>query len=254
MLRLNGSSATTWIGDPFVARVTTNRLLPRVGRSSEALLLDKGAADVPDGFACYIRFAEHSGDEDDNGFPRDTLMLPQEMRYIADGDVLRIDPQRGTVRVLYRRSSGSNSILLTERCNSNCVMCSQPPRDHDDSHIIRETLDAIPLISPATRCIGLTGGEPTLLGNDFLRIVRACREYLPNTAVHVLSNGRAFRFLPFCQQLAKIQHHDLMLGIPVYSDIAWKHDFVVQAQGVTDHFKTNHQRSNQNQPVISLSL
>ena len=30
----------------------------------------------------------------------------------------------------------SNSMLLTERCNSYCVMCSQPPKAGDDGHLV----------------------------------------------------------------------------------------------------------------------
>ena len=37
------------------------------------------------------------------------------MRYLAHGDVVRIDPRRQFVNALYRRASPSNSLLVTER-------------------------------------------------------------------------------------------------------------------------------------------
>ena len=53
----------------------------------------------------------------------------------------------------------------------------------------------------------------------------------PNTALHMLSNGRLFNYLTLCREIAAIDHPDLMIGIPLYSDIPHRHDFVVQADG-----------------------
>jgi His-Xaa-Ser system radical SAM maturase HxsC len=85
-----------------------------------------------------------------------------------------------------------------------------------------------------TRELGITGGEPTLLGEGLLEIVRACKQSLPNTALHMLSNGRMFNYLSLCRELAAIEHPDLMVGIPLYSDVPNRHDFVVQADGSFD--------------------
>jgi hypothetical protein len=52
--------------------------------------------------------------------------------HLSDGDVVSISPT-GHVRTLYRRQSKSNTLFATDRCNSLCVMCSQPPREVDDS-------------------------------------------------------------------------------------------------------------------------
>jgi hypothetical protein len=54
----------------------------------------------------------------------------------------------------------------------------------------------------------VTGGEPTLLGDDFFRILRAMKSYLPQTAVHILSNGRLFAAPEFAKQYADIRHFD----------------------------------------------
>ncbi len=43
----------------------------------------------------------------------------------------------GNIKTLYRVNSCHNMILSTERCNSNCLMCSQPPKDRND---VTETL------------------------------------------------------------------------------------------------------------------
>ena len=189
--------------------------------------------DIPEGFGWYLlpsaaaRFAERLANQR-------TISLPAELDYLGDGDVIRINPERRAIRVLFRKSSPHNSFLLTERCNNYCLMCSQPPRNVDDGWIVDEVIDALPLIDRGTAEIGITGGEPTLLASRFFDLVRAAKSYLPDTALHVLSNGRLFRDLEQAQRLREIDHPDLMLGIPVYSDLAHVHDYVVQADGAYD--------------------
>ena len=155
------------------------------------------------------------------------------LEYLQGGDVVLMLPS-GTVNVLYRKASPHNTVLATERCNSFCLMCSQPPRDVDDSYRVTEILRLIELIDDDCKELGISGGEPTLLGDDFLNIVRKARDSLPSTALHVLTNGRLFTDRAFAQRLGEIAHPDLMLGIPLYSDIDTTHDHVVQAKGAFD--------------------
>jgi His-Xaa-Ser system radical SAM maturase HxsC len=152
------------------------------------------------------------------------------LEYLSDGDVVSID-HSGFVRTLYRRNSNHNFIFVTDQCNSYCLMCSQPPKPIKDFDRIREHLRLIDLIDPAAGQLGLTGGEPTLFKDDFLRLIRHCKSKLPETALHVLTNGRLFFYRDFAQKLGEINHPDLMLGIPLYSDVDSEHDYVVQAKG-----------------------
>lgn len=110
-------------------------------------------------------------------------------------------------------------------------MCSQPPRDVDDSDRMADTFRLIDLIDPETRELGITGGEPTLFKDGFLRLIEHCRTQLPHTVLHVLTNGRLFFYGDFARKLGEIGHPDLMLGIPLYSDVDSEHDYVVQAKG-----------------------
>src|SRR5690606_33460689 len=140
-----------------------------------------------------------------------TAVLPNDYEYLGDGDVVRLHPAKKAIRALYRRKSRQNFFLLTERCNNYCLMCSQPPKKADDSWIIEEILSAIPLIDPTTPEIGFTGGEPTLLGDNLIRILRTAKNYLPHTALHILSNGRRFQDPVFTEKYASIDHHDMMV-------------------------------------------
>jgi len=159
------------------------------------------------------------------------IVSGDDVEFMHDGDILRLDFGRGHVQSLYRINSTHNSILATDQCNSNCLMCSQPPKDIDDSYLIAEHLRLISLISKHTQQLGITGGEPTLLGEGLFRILEACRDTLPNTRLHMLTNGRLFYYRSFAERLAQVNHHALMLGIPLYSDLAHHHDYVVQAKG-----------------------
>src|SRR3989442_1360607 len=50
----------------------------------------------------------------------------------------------------------------------------------------------------------------------------------------MLSNGRRFADREYAAGLAQVRHPDFMVGIPLYSDVASHHDFVVQAIGAFD--------------------
>jgi len=146
-----------------------------------------------------------------------------------------MEPESGFVRSLYRPADKHNSIFVTERCNSNCLMCSQPPKDKDDSdRLTQRNLELINLIAPAPNYLTITGGEPTLLDQNLLTIIAALRDNLPSTAVHMLTNGRRFAWPEFTARFAAVAHPNFSLGIPLYSDVAGIHDYVVQAKNAFD--------------------
>jgi His-Xaa-Ser system radical SAM maturase HxsC len=216
----------------MVLRVSDRHDRPKGLRAREAFLITDG--NLPEGFGLYMTFAKDEARLSGLPSKAKTIILPDELSYLADGDVLRLWPKNNAIRVLYRRNSYHNHFLLTERCNHYCLMCSQPPKNIDDSWIADDVLAAIPLIDPSAQEIGFTGGEPTLLGDDFFRILRAMKSYLPHTAVHILSNGRLFSSPEFAKRYADIRQSDAMIGIPVYSDVSTIHDYVVQSDGAFD--------------------
>ena len=216
----------------IVVRLTSEQDRPHVLRAREAFLVSDD--NIPEGFDIYLTLEKNSSVL--NHLPPKTkvIILPDEFNFLGDGDVLRLWPKSGEIRVLYRRNSHHNHILLTERCNHYCLMCSQPPKAVDDSWIVDDVLALIPLIDSSTPEIGFTGGEPTLLGDGFFRILKSMKSYLPHTAIHVLSNGRLFAEENFAKRYADIRHQDAMVGIPIYSDVSTIHDYVVQSDGAFD--------------------
>lgn len=166
--------------------------------------------------------------------PLNYLRLPAGFAELGDGDVVSIYPQSGRVRVLYRRESRHNFFLVTERCNNYCLMCSQPPKKVDDGWLIDEIAQALPLIDPATPALTFTGGEPLTEWRRFLGLLELTRDLLPDTAVHVLTNGRAFATPDVAHAWAGIEHPNLSAGIPIYAAVDHIHDYVVQARGAFD--------------------
>ncbi len=162
------------------------------------------------------------------------VALPTSLHYLTEGDIVRYVPSEGALRVLYRKNSRHNVLFITERCNSRCIMCSQPPRDVNDSYLVREILQSIPLMAKETSQLCITGGEPTLDFPGLLRIVHSTRDNLPKTSLHMLSNGRLFHHWEYAKAIASLSHPDFVIGIPLYSDLPSQHDYVVQSTGAFD--------------------
>jgi len=229
MLKLHARLARSWDDNPYVARVSTTAERPAALAEREAFIIRDAVSSVPHGFRAYLNFGPSAPPQS-----AQLISIPESLAYLAHGDIVRVVPRTAEIAVLYRKAASFNSMLVTEQCNSNCLMCSQPPKEADDRYLADAFLEAIPLMDLSTRELCITGGEPTLLGDKLLDLIAACKVNLPNTALHILSNGRLFNYLSLCGKVASVGHPDLMVGIPVYSDIAGCHDLVVQAKGAFD--------------------
>lgn len=202
-------------------KITTNEHLPSALRKKYALLSESSSGD---GFQAVLR--------KNSTIAANTtaFRLSEEIHHLSNDDVVALETDRARLRVLYRRLSNQNSILLTERCNHYCLMCSQPPKTADDSYLMKEVKELIRLIPDDTKELGFTGGEPTLYGDEFIDLLRICKSYLPRTALHILSNGRTFKDFNFAKKYAEVRHPDIMIGIPIYSDDPVAHNFIVQSE------------------------
>jgi His-Xaa-Ser system radical SAM maturase HxsC len=239
---------------PLVGQATLAGDWPETG---ETVLL-RVAEDAPAGgmaLECFYRtdapfpVAGSIGATPSSGALGPAIVFPPSLDHLSPQDIVAVNRRTGRTRVLYRRASPHNSLLVTERCDNYCLMCSQPPRNVNDDALVDEILALIPKLPKDLRELGFTGGEPTLRGERFINILESCRDHLPSSAVHVLSNGRGFSDRGYAERWATVQHPDLMVGIPVYSDQSHIHDFVVQADGAFDqtirgilNLKSLHQR------------
>lgn len=228
VIKIQSQSATKSI----LYSVSTNEELPLVLRAHKAYLVKN--ENVPEGFKHYLVLDHLTNCIAALPLNAEYTILPQDYTYIANDDVIRISKDKSAIRVLHRASSPNNGILITEQCNHYCLMCSQPPKAINDSWLLEETNSLIRMIPKYTKEICFTGGEPTLFGEEFLDILRLTKSYLPETGIHILSNGRTFSDESYAKSYASIDHPDMMVGIPIYSDDPAQHDYIVQSKGAFD--------------------
>jgi His-Xaa-Ser system radical SAM maturase HxsC len=232
MIALHGRA--TWIGETARLDRAVWLLVDRgtltSQRANRAFVIDSGS-NPPPGFDLYICRSESPHPDPPY---RPCIRLAPLLDYLAGDDVIALDPRRGQLRVLWRAASPLNSILLTERCNHYCLMCSQPPKTSEDDHLLDNARELVRLLPPSTGAFAITGGEPTLYGDRLVELLRLARNLLPRTAIHILSNGRLFSDAEFADSYASVDHPDLMVGIPIYGAEPALHDYVVQSQGAFD--------------------
>jgi His-Xaa-Ser system radical SAM maturase HxsC len=113
-------------------------------------------------------------------------------------------------------------------------MCPQPPI-LQEKDITPFNLQLISLFDKNTQEIGITGGEPTLIGDNLFVLIKHIQKELPKTAISILSNGVKFADKEFAMKLAQCKHFDLQIDIPLFSDIAEEHNKIV---GANTFYKT----------------
>jgi His-Xaa-Ser system radical SAM maturase HxsC len=161
------------------------------------------------------------------------LCDPQELHRLHDGDIVSVQDD-GKINILYESSSDHNTLLVTERCNGSCIMCPQSLVSHEEDKT-PFILRIISLIDQKAQVLGITGGEPTLLGDRLIKIVRECKERLPRTQLALLSNGIRFEDFDYVKELMLVQHPGLIIDIPLHSDTDTEHDKII---GVKGFYKT----------------
>src|SRR3954470_13787196 len=163
MIPLRGRAASTHLPAPL------SRTLWRVDTTAHAAALDSTVRAMT---ALRVRAgevppAEHALCLTEPGTPATTMRhpaieLPADLNYLAPGDIVHSTPDGTDLHVLWRVASDQNSILLTERCDNYCLMCSQPPRDRDDHWLLDQANELLTMLPRNTRAVCFTGGEPTL--------------------------------------------------------------------------------------------
>ena len=89
-------------------------------------------------------------------------------------------------------NSNDNALFITSQCNNRCVMCCQPPLLRNDlDGYFQKNMALIDSAPRELRSLGITGGEPTLLGDRLFELLRHIRLKLPETEIHLLTNGHS---------------------------------------------------------------
>lgn len=198
-------------GPPFVVKVV--RAKPPAADASQYAILTGGGA------------GPHSCSSPQGGF---TLLVSEDDS--PEGDVLLCIPAHGVAQRLFRHGSQHNTLLLTERCDQLCVMCSQPPKASNDDWRFPHYERALHLVD-RDAVIGISGGEPTLYKDVLLNILGRVSEKRPDLSYHILSNGQ--HFVPEDRERLAELHRRVRItwGIPLYSHQAKQHDRIVGKEG-----------------------
>lgn len=212
---------------------TQNISKPIVGRITRFVLNDEYEILITDKISDLTKNifkAVLTSDVCESAFDQPLIHSIVSVDHFKEGDIVVLNTD-GVINTLYRVNSFHNFMLFTERCNSNCLMCSQPPKDKDDTDYYYQLFkEMIPLVPKDCYELGITGGEPTLLGSRFFHLLELLKENLPDTDIHCLTNGRAFAWDNVSTRLGGLSYDRLMLGVPVYSDVYHLHDYIVQAK------------------------
>lgn len=144
------------------------------------------------------------------------------------GDVVFVDPERRALFRWLRRGSPHNTLLVTERCDQLCLMCSQPPRKtHID--LFGQLAQACRLADPDT-VIGLSGGEPTLYKDQLFELLDATLRARPDLSFHILTNAQHFS-ADDIPRLRLWRPDQVRWGVPLYSSVPQVHDRIVAKAG-----------------------
>ncbi len=152
-----------------------------------------------------------------------------EISKLCDGDIVLIETN-GMVNQIWDSDAPHNALLATEDCNCSCIMCPQPRKkdSEDKTHL---NIRIIKLLDPKrTTSVGITGGEPTLLGEGLVKLIMECKKRLPHAPILLLTNGKRFEDISYVEKICAIGH-DVTFGIPLYSDNDTEHDRIVGAKG-----------------------
>ncbi len=182
---------------------------------------------IPKGYKCVISFRQMPLSNNC------TCVTVQDISLFAEGDVVSVN-DKGEICWLYDINATSNAVFTTERCNHRCIMCPQPPiaTEHDRTDF---NLQLIKLFDTHSKESGITGGEPTMIGDRLFEIICQIQKSCPKAAISMLSNGVKFADKDYASKLALCRHHDLQIDIPIFSDIASEHNRIV---GANTFYKT----------------
>jgi His-Xaa-Ser system radical SAM maturase HxsC len=150
---------------------------------------------------------------------------------LEDGDVLIPETTGNKALISYRTSDAHHALFLTNRCNSYCLMCSQPPTKHDDGWLVGEALDIIRHIRESPATLGLSGGEPLLLGANLRVVLDTLSAHHPTTRIDVLTNGRLLSDAAVAHAVLAGLTAKVQWLVPLYGHADMLHDFVVQSPG-----------------------
>ena len=161
-----------------------------------------------------------------------SLKRTEKWTNITYGDILFIS-KKGLVRHLFKRGQSEIDLFLTNKCNSNCIMCPLPEtvRKKDNYGHFRWLTDFINILPSDIPYINVTGGEPTFEVEHFLTIMRLLKNKFHCSEFQLLTNGRSFSDSVFLKDAIENMPSHTRIAVPLHSCNEIVHDSITQSKG-----------------------
>lgn len=139
----------------------------------------------------------------------------------------------GCAYKFYDSRSLDNAILVTNKCNSNCIMCptAEAIRRNNEIYSGAQLIRLARNIPDDAAHITITGGEPFIIKKDMFELLGFLKDKLPDISYLLLTNGRAFCSREYTELFKQTVPPDLELGIPLHGFNAKTHDGIVRSDG-----------------------
>lgn len=147
---------------------------------------------------------------------------------LCDGDIVSVMSD-GVVNVLWKCHSDENLLFFTDYCNSHCIMCPQTQLNNV-SHYYQKCNRVLDLIKDTPKYLCITGGEPTFLPDEYLKLLSRIKKQFSNVALQILTNGKNFADFDFAKKSVMNSPIDTLYAIPLYSGNPEIHDIIVRSK------------------------
>lgn len=159
------------------------------------------------------------------------FQLPADSE-LQDGDIISINGN-GRVRLLFPYNKGSQTLFLSAKCNSNCIMCPytssyRQKAENYPNELLNEMVRYLP---DHTQHLVVTGGEPTLLGKSFFTLMKAVKDRFPRVICLLLTNGRSFSIPEITASAVQHLPQYTTAAIPLHAANPDLHDQITQSPG-----------------------
>ncbi len=126
-----------------------------------------------------------------------------------------------------------NTLYITDKCNSNCIMCPMAEPVRRDGHTVPfEILKELIRYMPSDmEHLTITGGEPFYIKEQLFEILQDLKESNKVWGYLLLSNGRIFANKEYCLRFASVVPEDFLVGIPLHGPTPEIHDAISQSPG-----------------------
>ncbi|MBE7005711.1 MAG: His-Xaa-Ser system radical SAM maturase HxsC [Ruminococcaceae bacterium] len=178
-------------------------------------------------------------------FPENRLIsndsiIAQKLCQYNEEDVFTLN-ESGDLYLVYNTASEDNAFLITNRCNSNCLMCPSPEyvRRNGETASLQYLMKLVTYFPETAAHLTITGGEPFLIGKDIFHFFSSLKEkyHRTNTEFLLLTNGRVFAVPEYCLASNDTLPLRTMIGIPIHGSNAETHDRITQAEGSFEQTK-----------------